>query len=87
MSEKFGSKKTLKRAAKTCIICGEDNYEVLDVHRLIHGSKYTYNGTVVICSKCHRLHHAHVIHIDKWFNSSKGRLLRWVDKEGKEHFS
>lgn len=86
----FVSKKIRKLAAGECRICSEDKKSVLEVHRIKHGSeggKYTVNNTVCLCSNCHALHHAGDIEIKGWYNSTSGRLLRWIDEEGKEQFS
>lgn len=83
----FRNKKDFKTVAGHCHICGEKRYELLDVHRVEAGSKYSYNGTVSLCNRCHRLHHSGIIHIEGWYNSTAGRLLRWFDENGTEHFS
>lgn len=83
----FYSKKIRKLAEGKCRICGEDNYALLDVHRIKHGQKYSWANTLIICTKCHRLHHAGDIEILGWLNSTAGRVVHWVDKNGDEHFS
>ena len=80
-------KKLYKLSQGECKICGDKIYEVLDVHRLIPEEGYVYGNVVSLCSKCHRKAHAGIIKIDKWYNSTKGRLLRWFDEKGVEHFS
>ena len=83
----FGSKKLQKKIAGKCKICGEDRYELLDTHRIHEGAEYSVDNTCIICNGCHRLHHTDVIKIDKWYKSTSGRLLRWFDENGEEHFS
>ena len=82
----FVSKKIRKLSEGKCRICGEDNYILLDVHRIIPGSAYTFNGTTITCMSCHRLIHANKIKILGWVNSTAGRLLHIIDKAGKEQF-
>lgn len=86
----FVSKKHRKTVEGKCKICGEDNYHALDVHRIKPGSeggKYTVSNTTILCSVCHRKHHAGEINIVGWFESTAGRLLNWFDEDGNEHFS
>ena len=83
----FVNKRLRKQAARCCKICGESKYELLDVHRIKPGSNYTYYGTVVLCSSCHRSHHSGLITIHGWNSSTAGRLLNWTDEYGCEHFS
>jgi hypothetical protein len=85
----FLGKKAFKRRHKECRICGENTYELLDTHRIIHGEKggkYTNSNCVCICTSCHRKHHAGLIEIKGWFNSTKGKLLLYVDENGNEKF-
>ncbi len=82
----FVSKKVRKKSEGKCRICGEADYVLLDVHRIKHGSSYTFDGTLVLCSKCHRLVHADKIKIIGWFKSTAGRLLHIIDAKGNENF-
>jgi 5-methylcytosine-specific restriction endonuclease McrA len=82
------NKKTFKRSAGKCRLCGEHTYELLDVHRIIpgkDGGKYTEDNTVAICANCHRKVHAGDIEIDRWYFSTAGYLLRIV-VNGEEKF-
>jgi len=83
----FRSKKDFKTVAQKCHICGEDNYNLLDVHRINEGQAYSYANTACLCVRCHRLHHSKSIIIKKWYNSTMGRVLHWIDELEKEHFS
>ena len=82
----FLGKKAFKRRNRECQICGEDTYELLDTHRIIHGGKYTNSNCVCICVSCHRMHHNKIITIKGWFNSTKGKLLKYIDEDGNEIF-
>ena len=83
----FISKKAFKRRHSECQICGEKEYKLLDVHRIIAGGKYEETNCVCICTSCHRKHHSGLISIKGWFHSSAGKLLLYVDKDGNEQFN
>lgn len=80
------NKKNFKHTASKCHICEESDYNVLDVHRIKWGGSYTEDNCVVLCVKCHRLVHAKKIIIYRWFNSTKGRVLHFIDEYEVEHF-
>jgi hypothetical protein len=82
MGRRLSYKQRKKRAEKKCRFCGEDNYNVLDVHRIIpelKGGKYKDNNAVVVCCHCHRRIHADEIIIDRYYNSTKGKLLHYFE--------
>jgi hypothetical protein len=91
MKKPFVDKKTFKKRSKSCQICGETNYSLLDVHRWgvegKDGGKYNSMNCVCACVKCHRLIHSEKIHIIGIFNSTAGKLLNYTDESGKEHFN
>lgn len=85
----FISKKTFKHRQRFCHICGEPEYKLLDIHRIIHGcegGKYDNSNCVCICTSCHRKHHSGLITIKQWYSSTKGRVLYYIDEDGKENF-
>ncbi len=82
----FISKKIFKKRQKCCRICEENQYELLDVHRIVQGGKYDNSNCVCICTSCHRKHHSGLITIKVWYNSTAGRLLYYVDENGEEQF-
>lgn len=78
------NKKIKKLIEKKCYFCDEQKYDLLDVHRIIpgeEGGKYTHQNTVVTCCRCHRLIHAGDIKIDRWYNSTTGRVLHYFLEE------
>lgn len=91
MKDPFISKKAFKRKAGKCRICGENNYNLLDVHRWgiegKDGGKYASNNCVCVCSNCHRLIHAKKIQILGIYNSTIGELLHFINEKGKEDFT
>lgn len=81
-------KKNKKRVDRCCKFCGEDDYDLLDVHRIKPGSKggkYSRWNTVTACAACHRKCHSGRIIVHRWCLSSAGRVLHCVI-DGKEKF-
>jgi hypothetical protein len=64
-----------KQKYKKCAICDEDNYALLDVHRIHHGKEYSEGNCITLCCKCHRLHHANQIKIISKNQSTLGMVL------------
>ena len=87
----FVNKKSFKRRYNCCYICGENTYELLDVHRWRiegkDGGKYSNDNCLVICVRCHRLIHSNKIKIIGIFNSTCGKLLNYIDENGEEQFN
>jgi hypothetical protein len=81
-------KKLTKRMFKKCYFCGCDDYALLDLHRIIpgeQGGKYVKGNVVCACGNCHRRIHAGQIVIDRWYPSTKGKILHYFI-EGEERF-
>jgi 5-methylcytosine-specific restriction endonuclease McrA len=78
-------KKDYKKVSGSCRICGEEQYELLDVHRIQAGGQYSYANSVSLCCKCHRKVHSGSIIVDKWYMSTAGYLLRILEN-GVEKF-
>lgn len=87
---KLINKKIYKKAEGKCRICGETDYEILDVHRAIvpgkDGGKYTKGNSICCCSNCHRKIHADKIQILGWHTSTKGKVLHIIRENGEEDF-
>jgi len=90
LDPKLINKKVYKHSEGKCIICGEIDYELLDVHRFAiagkDGGKYWRPNITVLCSNCHRKVHAGKIQILGWHNSTKGKLLHIIRENGEEDF-
>lgn len=84
------NKEAAKRLAGKCYFCSCDNYDLLDVHRIVEGSqggKYTDFNTITVCSLCHRKIHAGLIKIHRKYLSTTGRqVLHYFDEHGVEHY-
>ena len=88
MKKTFPGKQKFKRISKKCRICGEDDYTLLDVHRIVpgkDGGKYTNWNSVTLCCKCHRLVHGGNIKIKGWHNSTAGKILL-IGRDDEEEF-
>lgn len=72
-------KKIYKKVRRSCCICGEKQYALLDVHRIHEGGHYNEYNCVVLCVSCHRRHHSGLIKIIQKFYSSGGWLLEYED--------
>jgi hypothetical protein len=87
----FISKKSFKRRNKKCAICNEADYDLLDSHRWrVPGSengKYTTDNTVSLCVKCHRLLHKGRLKILNICNSTRGKVIIYIDENGEEQFN
>ena len=84
--KKLIDKQVKKRCDKKCYFCEEDDYAVLDVHRIIpgeEGGEYTEHNTVTVCACCHRRCHDGQILIDRKYQSTGGTVLHYW-KDGKE---
>lgn len=82
------NKQTFKHAEGKCRICGEPDYNLLDVHRInggANGGKYSKSNSVSLCVKCHRRTHTGELTIDRYYESTTGRKLRIIE-DGIERF-
>jgi hypothetical protein len=80
-------KKTKKRIEGKCHFCGNDDYAVLDCHRIVPGEddgKYTEVNTVVACANCHRKIHDGQIELDRKYFTSAGRYVLHYWENGEE---
>lgn len=88
-NKKIINKKIAKHTSSCCKICGENNYYLLDVHRIKygeHGGEYEKNNIVVVCVSCHRKVHSGQIRILGWVDSTAGQMLHYFDENGNEQY-
>lgn len=72
-------KKSKKRIDGKCVFCGETDYNLLDNHRIVPGSKYTKFGTVTSCACCHRkCHSGRIFIVGKHFCTSGKYVLHCI---------
>jgi len=84
-------KKSVKQIRKLfdgeCFFCGEDDYDLLDAHRIIEGKdggKYNWWNTLATCSKCHRKIHSGRIKISGKHPCSSGKYVIIYVEDGIE---
>ena len=83
------NKQAFKKAEGKCRICGETDYALLDVHRLLpgaEGGRYTKTNSVVCCANCHRKVHDGQVKLDRYFTSTGGKPLLRAYIDDKEIF-
>ena len=81
-------KKIFKASIGRCMVCNEPDTDLLDVHRLIPGSKggrYNRMNSSCICALCHRKVHTGKLEIDRYYMTTQGYKLRIVE-DGVERF-
>lgn len=79
------NKKIKKLQDRVCLICGEPEMSLLDVHRIVYGAKYSKWNTITCCVRCHRLIHGGQIKIVGKYPSTTGTcVVSYFDQEGKE---
>jgi len=89
MPKRLSKKQIKKRVDKKCYFCNCEDYELLDVHRIVpgeEGGKYTDWNMVTTCCLCHRKIHAEKIKILGRYMSTKGAVLHFIDENGQEQF-
>ena len=80
-------KQEKKCADGECYFCGNADYAVLDVHRIVFGEdggRYTDFNTVTACSNCHRRIHDGQIVIDRKYFCTNGRYILHFWEDGVE---
>jgi hypothetical protein len=76
------NKKMKKRINKRCPFCGEDDYALLDLHRIRFGQEYSESNTLVCCSNCHRKIHNNIIRIlAKRYCTSGSYLIHFIEND------
>jgi hypothetical protein len=83
-------KKAKKRLDKKCHFCNEDDYDLLDVHRIVEGKdggRYTDFNTVTTCSKCHRKIHSGRIEIKGKYSSTAAKYVINYIEDGEEKWA
>ena len=76
---------TKKKKVGKCFFCDEDDYEVLDCHRILegeNGGKYNDFNTLIVCAVCHRKIHSGKMKILGKHKTTKGntRIVHYIDE-------
>ena len=84
MNKRYCKKKLKKIFDGKCYFCEEDDYALLDTHRIVPGSeggKYTDYNSLTVCCKCHRkIHSGRIKIIGKYFSTSGRHVLNFIDE-------
>jgi len=82
-------KQSFKKSQGKCRICGNKIYSTLDIHRIKPGAEngqYFSTNSTVLCGNCHRRVHAGEIVIDRYYQSTSGKKMLRIIRNGKEEF-
>ncbi len=77
MKKRYSRQQLKKHLDGACLICKEDQYELLDAHRIVEGGTYHPINVVTLCAKCHRRVHCGEVRFDRKYDSTKGWMLHW----------
>jgi len=85
------TKKQIKKLVDgKCKFCNENDYSLLDVHRIIEGKdggEYHEMNTITVCALCHRKIHAGKIIVHRKHTTTLGLIiLHYVGEDGLERF-
>ena len=81
------NKQVKKKIDRCCYFCEEDDYALLDCHRIVpgeEGGKYTDHNTLTTCANCHRKCHSGKIKILGKYFSTAGRYVLHYEENGEE---
>ena len=84
MTKKYSKQQIRKLYLKKCFFCGEDNYELLDAHRILPGEKdgkYHQLNMLITCANCHRRIHSGEIKVDRKYMSTQGLIVHYWRNE------
>ena len=78
MRKKLINKVAKKKSEGHCYFCEEEDYALLQVHRINFENdinEYTDWNTIVVCANCHcRIHDSQIV-IDRKYFSTSGRWI------------
>lgn len=86
MGKVLPSKQVFKHVERECRLCGESDYALLDVHRIVPGEQggtYTIKNSVCLCCRCHRRVHAGQVVIEGKYSSTGGYVVHYFE-DGQE---
>jgi len=79
---KYSKQQLKKLSDKFCFFCGEDDYDLLDAHRIIEGGKYEDFNILTNCSNCHRkIHSGRIKILGKHFCSNGNFVIHYIEDE------
>ena len=78
-------KQIFKRMDRACHFCKEEDYALLDAHRIIpgcEGGKYTRANTVTSCVKCHRkIHEGRIVILGRHYTTAGVYILHYIEDD------
>lgn len=81
------NKQHKKLRDKHCLFCHLEDYDLLDVHRILPGSEggtYSEHNSITVCLHCHRKIHAGRIITHRKYYTSKGLYVLHCEIDGEE---
>jgi len=84
--KKLVDKQLKKHIDGKCAFCPVNNYDLLDVHRVIPGATYEKSNVLTVCSNCHRLIHSGAIKVLGKHLCTNGRYLVQFIENNEEKF-
>lgn len=87
MSKHVRKQECIKKLSGGCHLCDEQDYHVLDTHRILpgrDGGTYNEANAISVCCKCHRRIECGEIEILGRYKSSRGRWVLHIKKGGQE---
>lgn len=87
--KRYTRQQICKLVEKKCYFCGEEDYALLDAHRIIpgeDGGKYHDLNIAVTCANCHRKIHGGRIVVDRRYYSTAGKWILHYWDDGEERW-
>jgi hypothetical protein len=70
---------------KKCFFCGEENYSLLDAHRIMPRGVYHFKTVLCCCANCHRkCHSKNIIVEDRKYTTTLGENIIHYWENGQE---
>ena len=85
--KRYTRQQIAKLMYKKCYFCDENDYDLLDAHRILpgeDGGKYHDRNILVLCANCHRKTHSGKLKIKGRYFSTAGRWMVLYEEDGQE---
>lgn len=87
MGKKYSKQECRKRFDGCCAFCKEDDYDLLDAHRIFEGQEggtYHWVNMLTTCALCHRKVHTGKIKILGNHPGMAGWYVHYINESGEE---